>query len=435
MDQSKTFQGKLASYGVVNRELSTGESWMTFWCLFCFCTMTMYNSIRVTPVLTDLGTIFGFTLSSSAFIVSAFAVAGLIFAFPSAWIMRTFGIKSTLLVAAIVSIVGTVMGLLVSDPTLFLFSRALEGCAFGIASVVVPNVIPRIFTPDKMGLVSGIWSLWVTPGLVLGFVTTPILFTSFGYLSLWIVSLALEVICTVWLVCCVKLPAIPKNAIEMEQTSKKVTYKHVHWVSTLAIALSMFCWGIVYGAVNTFYPTYLQVVKDMPLAMSSIVPLILALVTAPFGIIFGIIAGKTRTRKWFLVIPYLVAAVLYATIGFAENSNSVEPWIFAIGIGICAGGIPMATYALVPILAEDPKKADYGMAVLAFSLQLANVLIGFFGGIVEALGFYMASLLVLVPFAILGAVIALVSVGDKKALAEQDQERMDDQVLLKEELA
>lgn len=425
MNEPTSLKLRLANFGTLDRQLTKKEQWVTFWALFFFCTATMYNSIRVTPVLTGIGAEFGMGLADAAYIVSAFALAGLVFAYPGAWIMRTFGVKSSLLIAAVISIIGTVMGLFVASPEAFLASRALEGCAFGIASVIVPNVIPRIFPVSKMGLVMGIWSLWVTPGLILGFITSPLLFTSFGYRSLWLLALALEILSTLWILVSVKLPAIPENMLVNGDVTKKRVYRHVHFKSAMAIAISMLCWGVVYGAVNTFYPTYLQEVKGMSLFASSMVPLLLAVITAPFGILFGVLAGKTRSRKWFLVIPYALVTALYLSIGFNETSEVASAWVFALLFGVCAGGIPMATYALIPLLAGEPKKADYCTATLAFCLQLGSILMGSLGSAIASLGYRDTALFILAPVAAIGLVIALLSTGDRQALREQEDELAD----------
>lgn len=109
--QSAKTPNRFVSYGILDRQLTNRESWLTFWVLFSFCTITMYNSIRVMPILTDIGAVYGMTLDDSGLIVSMFGIAGLVFAYPGAIFIHRFGIKSALVVAAIVSIIGSSLGL------------------------------------------------------------------------------------------------------------------------------------------------------------------------------------------------------------------------------------------------------------------------------------------------------------------------------------
>lgn len=268
----------------------------------------------------------------------------------------------------------------------------------------------------------GIWSLWVTPGTVLAFLTTAPLFEAFGVKSGWVLALALEIICLVLLVASCKLPASAAVKKSSGDASGGRVYKHVHFKSALAIGLSMACWGMIYGAINTYYPTFLQVVHGQSIMLASMVPLLLTLITAPFSIIFGIISGKRRNRKWFLFFGYVAAVALYLLVGFREDASIASVWAFAALFGVVAGAIPMTTYALIPILAEDPKKADYCTATLAFCLQLASILVGLCGPLITMLGFGGFSLYVIAPIGVIGAVVAFFTVSDKQALAEQEEE-------------
>lgn len=417
-----SFKEKLVGFGVLDRRLTNSERWLSFFSMFFFCGLMMYNTMRLSPVLTDVGAVYGMSLSSAGLLISAYSIAGIAFAYPGAWIMRTFGVKSSLLISALITIVGTILGMVVTSAPLLLFSRVLEGCACGLATVIVPNTITRIFPQEKLGLVMGIWGLWSLPGLMLSFATTPVLFQNFGYHALWVFPLILEAALTLWMFFCVKLPAVSENVKPAEAEGEKPVYRHVYLKSAIAIAITMAFWALIYGVVNGFYPTYLQEVKGMELGIASAVPLLLSCVTVPFCIWFGVIAGKHHCLKWFLVVPYAILAVLYFTIAFTPGPDATPAWIFAIAIGICAGGVPMATYAIVPILAEEPKKADYCTATVGFCLQLGTTIAGLFSMPIAALGYTAVSQYILAPIALLGAIVALVSVGDKRAFRERGLE-------------
>lgn len=422
MESKNSLIGRIASYGVMDRQLKPVEQWVSFFSLFLFSAVSMYNTMKVTPVLTGIGAAFGLDLAGVGILVTAFSVAGLVLAFPGTAIMRKFGVKSTLLFGAVITIVGIVIGLLAPSSGVMVLSRVLEGFAYGFAAVIVPSTIPRIFPVDKMSLPMGIWSLWPIPGLALAFFSSPLLFSAFGWQSIWVLSLVVTVAVTVFLFFGTKLPAIPENELVAGNAEKKRTFKHTHGAGAFAVALTMACWGMVYGAVNTYYPTFLNEVKGMSLMGASSIPLVLALVTAPFAIIFSKIVERFSIRKWLLAGGYVVIAALYATIAFGESGSVAESWVFAIALAACAGAVPMVTYALVPILAQEPRKSDYCMATLGFMLQLSSAVAGVFGAPISALGYYHASLFILVPLAVVGAVIAFVIPGDSKVLAEQAAE-------------
>lgn len=410
--------GRLAGFGVVDRDLSERESWMTFFCLFFFCGMTMMNNLRVTPVLLDVAASYGLQPADAGLAISVFAITGLVFSFPGAWFMHKFGVKSMLLISAAVTIVGTMIGLVAINPTVFLVSRVLEGVACGIASTIVPNVIPRIFPQEKMGLVMGIWSLWVTPGLVVGLISTPLLYGAFGVRSTWVFAIVLELVCTIWVFLCCKIPR--DRAVATAPCAEgSPAHVRVRFKSALVVAVSMFCWGALYNAVNIYLPTFMQEAYNASVLLSSMFPLILSAVTAPFGIFFGYLAGKFNCRKLLLVCGYAAVLVLYVTVGFKEDAGVAAMWVFSIAFGIAAGAVPMATYALIPILAADSKKSDYATAALAFCLQASNIIIGACGGLIMAYGYDGFTFRLLIPIAVLAVALAVITPSDRRVLAER----------------
>jgi hypothetical protein len=82
------------------------------------------------------------------------------------------------------TLLGSLMGLFATSTAMFLASRVLEGFGMGMISVIGPNVMPRLFPLKNQGLVMGIWSLWVPMGSMIAFLTTPLLYGSFGWTSL-----------------------------------------------------------------------------------------------------------------------------------------------------------------------------------------------------------------------------------------------------------
>lgn len=167
---------RLAGFGVADRQLTEGERWMSFCCLFFFGFTAVYSMFKVGPVITDIGASFGMGIDTAGYINSVFAIAAAVFAFPGTWIMRNVGIKISLLVTAVITLIGTVIGYFTDSAAVFLLSRFLEGMGFGLIAVIGPNVMLRLFPPRRQGLVMGIWSNWLPVGTIIAFFSTPVLF-------------------------------------------------------------------------------------------------------------------------------------------------------------------------------------------------------------------------------------------------------------------
>jgi len=402
---------KIASWGVVDRSLSERESWISFFAVFCFCSTTTYLQNKVASIITVLAAAFTMDPASAGYLVASFAIVGIVLAFPAAWIMRKLGVKTTLILAGCISIIGSLIGLFAQSAATILFSRVLEGCGMAFAAVVGPNVIPRLFPQEKMGLVMGVWSCWTLPGIILAFITTPLLYEAFGYRSLWVLSLVLEIATTAWMILSFRLSA-PASSESVDAVGARSARKP-HVLSAWLVAFAFLGYGLLFGTILAYYPTYLQTVKGVSLTLSSIVPMVLAVTTAPFGIWFGILADRHRARKWFIVIPLLVVAALEFTIGFTEGPELWPVWLYAVIFGICCGGIPMGIYALVPLLAVERSKADYALAGTGFFMMISNFMLGPLGTLITDIGYHQLGMYVLAPVALFFAILVLVCKGDR----------------------
>ncbi|MDR0500841.1 MAG: MFS transporter [Coriobacteriales bacterium] len=412
----------IANYGVLNRQLSKSEKWVTFYGLFFFGFTCVYNLLKPSSALLEIGSAFGLGLDTVGYVMSVFAFATLALAYPGTWLMRTMGIKSSLVLSIVITIIGSVVGFVSVTPELFLFSRVLEGMGFGLICVIGPNIMPRLFEPEKQGLVMGIWSQWVACGTVLAFFAAPIIYQVASWQGLWILSLVFEAIAVVWLLAGVKFSKVPENVLALggDTLGKKLVIKgKMYFGISLLVSVAFLVWTFVYlDDINGFYPTFLQEFKGWDMQVASLPTLVLAAITIPLGIVFGAIMGKTRTCKWFLVFGYLLVAASVITVGYTSSGDVIGPWVFAILMGVAASAVPTATRSIIPMLCKDPSKTDWSLATMAFVTGVGQLFSGLYGSIVADIGWADAAIFVLAPCAIVSAAICLFLKSDHKLAAE-----------------
>jgi MFS family permease len=420
----------LVGYGVQDEKLTPAQRWLCFSALFFCGFVSCYNCFKGGAILPQLTVVFGLEPSQQGLVMSMFAIVGLVCAYLGTWIMRNLGIKFSVMLTIVVSVLGSVSGLLAYDANSFLVSRALEGAGFGLISTIGPNIMPRLFPLKNQGLVMGIWSQWVPVGSVLSFTFAPMLITDpgtgAGWQTVWMVSVILEVVVALCLLTFVKMPSVAENTIIAGDVTRKKVFHKTYWKSALTIATVFFCWVFVYlSCINQFYPTFLQG-GDATLAVSSyamspseanLPPNIIALVTIPIGIIIGVIADKTNSRKILLLIPWALTALSVGLVAFNETLPGA-PYIFAILMGLCAACIPTMTRSIIPLLAQDPTKTDYCLATMAFVTAAAQICAVFIGMTISALGWQGNALFVCVPVLAVAFVVTLFCKNDKKALEE-----------------
>ena len=402
----------LQSLGIVEGEMTSSARWRSFFSMFTFATMALYLQLKITPVITNVAADLGMATTSAGMLVSAFALVALVLAAPAAAVMHKLGIKATLVLAGLIAIVGTIIGIVGGNVAAIMLSRALEGVSLAFGSVVGAAIIPRLFEGKGMGLAMGIWSLWTLPGNIVVFISAPLLYSAGGWRAIWIFALAFEALSTLWLWLDFKIPADSDQPAVMPEQGAS-TQRKPHMVSAMFVALCMLFWTIAMGSFMVYYPTYLQAVKGVSTMAASIITMVFSIIAAPFGIWFGVLSEKLRARKWFICIPFAIVAVLYATIGFSMSASIVPTVVFIIIFGICGAAIPMGIYALVPELARDRKKTDYAMGVTGIGMQAGNVLVGMCGPIIASLGYNGYALAIIVPTSILAAVGVLLAKSER----------------------
>jgi MFS family permease len=383
---------------------------MSFTVLFIFGFVSIFGLIRVGPVLTIVGAEFGFDLAGVGIIQTAFTAAGIILAFPGAWIMRNFGIKRTTIIACLLSLLGAAQGIWATGgPEAILFSRVLEGIGAGFIMIIGPNVCTRIFPQARQGIAMAIWSLWAPAGVFLSLFLAPYLNEFFGWRSLWVVSAVAYAVCLVLALAFFKLPKTNENELALEQAQKQDSATVKPDVrSAVVMALSFIFWCFCFGGcVNSFYSTFLVEAKGLSVYDAGFLPSLISLFTLPLGIIAGVISDKVGTRKWFVVIPYFVLAIVMAFCAWIEGPEMESVYIFIIIMSLLSATIPMGTRAAVPQYAKDPRLTDYALAAMGFVTNIGIGCAVVFGSVVAAIGWQNAGLYLVAPAALLAGVITL----------------------------
>ncbi len=408
----------ISSFGVQDRQLNDKERWLSFVALFFFSCVAAFNLFKASSVLTYIGADYALDSASIGLIMSAYSLAVVVLAYPGMIIMQKLGVKTAILGACIIMLIGTAIGSVATSGVLFMVSRIIEGAAYGAMHVMCPNAMPRIFPSNRQGLAMGIFSQCVPVATIAAFFVAPIVFDAAGWRAIWMVSIALEIIAIIVIAVFLKLPKVNENVLEQQNAAAESKSSRKLFVGmAIAVAVVFCAWTYDYvGNVNSLYPTFLQEAKGLSVFDSSMLPNVAAIISIPAGIILGSVAQTRKCAKALTVGCYLVFGVMLATIAFTTGSDIIGPWVFCIILGVCSGAVPTTTRVLIPLLALDPKKTDLALTTMSF-----------FAGLGQAIGTYAATSLVaqagwqvnaqfiLAPLAIIAGLVILIFVkSDRK---------------------
>lgn len=408
----------LSSYGVLERQTSNAERWLTFAALFLFGFTASCNLFKASPTLTYIGADLNLDAGSLGLIMTFYSIAAVVTAFPGALIMRKIGVKAMVVISCVIMVFGTAISSFADSSELFLFGRAVEGIAYGLICVCGPNILPRLFPRKQMGLAVGIWSQWIPMGTIIAFFGAPLIFEATGaWRGVWYVSLALGIISLVLLTIMVKMPQKNENEIVAGDASIEAKQGKQYFGAAAAVCSIFFIWVYLYVVnINGMYPTFLQEVKGMGVFDSSMLPNWLAIITIPLGIIAGVISDKLPIRKWTLVVMYVVVACIFFFLAFTPGTDAASSWAFCIIMGICASFIPTYTRGITPILCTDSFKCDMALCLMAFFTGLAQVFATVASMSVAAIGWFANAQFILAPLALIAAVLVAVLVKDDRAV-------------------
>lgn len=157
----------ISSYGVLDRQTTNTERWVTFAALFLFGFTASCNLFKASPVMTVIGGDLGLDAGGLGLIMTFYSIAALVMAFPGALVMRKIGVKAMVVISCAIMVCGTAISAFSSDSGMFLAGRAVEGIAYGLICVCGPNILPRLFPRKQMGLAVGIWSQWIPCGTIM----------------------------------------------------------------------------------------------------------------------------------------------------------------------------------------------------------------------------------------------------------------------------
>lgn len=415
----------MAQWGVGDDQLTMGRKWLTFFVVYAFGACCVHQYQMVSPILTQIGDVFGMGLDSVGMIMTVFAFTGLVLTFPAMWIMQKIGIKTSIVITGVLAVIGDVVALLAADTTTFLAARVIQGCAFAMIAVMGPNMMPRLFPSKNIGLVMGIWGVWFTIGVMISTITTPMLYASVGWHGCFILSAVLMAVTTVLVVLFFKMPKVPESVVEhgtdqeLKEAAKTEGSKKNYLKSAIVVGLTFFAFEIVYMNWAAFYPTYGQVVQNLSIADSSLVPLVVSLVAVPFSIISGIVTDKLVRAKEFLIGGFVILFVLCSFFMWGNAENQAMMWASnVIYAALVVASIPVTTRVLITYEAQTPKATDLALTCMTMGTSVGGFFSVFFGMIVDSAGWSVGGY-ALGAVSIVTAIILIFVKGDRAILKEQ----------------
>ena len=273
-----------------------------------------------------------------------------------------------------------------------------------LLGVAAPVIIASWFPRDKRGLPMGIWSAWVSCGVIFMLNGSPLVTPAGQWVQTWWLG-------TIVAACALLVFHIlyrePQRDITSGEEERSVIAKLFEVLcnrDVWLVSIALFSFNIMVLAMGTFYPTFLITVMGIPPQQADFytsLPNLAMLVSCPLG---GWLADKTGTRKYIFSISLGLLSLWWI---FAFRSAPSTIPTLMILFGLLAGPVVSAIITALPEAVRKPHLIGLGMAFLMFWHHLGEC-VGplYFGGLLDSFSWEMASVC-MVPVCLLGGACGL----------------------------
>lgn len=385
---------------IVSEQRTPKKAWLMLAVTYLASFTAPLAQFKIPPLASWIIPTYGLDGVSFGYLMSALAIIGVILAFPAAFICRKWGLKVTTLVSVGCCAVGTAISLFTSSLELLYLSRIIEGVGIGLIGVSAPTCVSIWFPEKTRGLALGIWATWVPIAITMVFNTAPTIASSFGFRSVFLLCLALDIIAFVLFFIFFKMPE-HMNGEESIQGGFLESLVYLKNAKIWILGATFFIFSFVQlGVINSFYNTFLESIGYSQAAASSLTSAltVVGLVAIP---VVGAVFDRTPSSKRFIIL--IIAYILYfVSLLFAWDNGTnqfASMWIFIIVGGLAAGFAGGASRPTAPtLLPPTAMGATMSMAILQFMQNLgAAVGSPVFGWGFQEFGWSTASAFILLP--------------------------------------
>lgn len=360
------------------------------------------NQFKVPPMMQQLMRSFDISLMASGWLMTVFALVGLVVAIPTSFILKRFGNKITALTALALLLAGSLTGTFAPSAPVILISRVIEGVGMCIFSITAPTAIAAWFSPDKRGIPTGIWVTWVPVGTMIIYTAAPLVADS-KWQPVWWFASVYTVFAFVLFLIFFRMPEGAEK--ERVETARGIKLPKKAVINILLVAAVFMLFNTITISIKSYLPTFLELVRGYSQGKASGIINVMIVVSVFMGPLTGIISDKIGSRR----IPMLTGCAITCVCAAATFSSSaviVTASLFMMGIA--CGNVASMCFTAASEIPGDPSKASTGLSIVAFG-QYTGMSAGpiVFSTIADKLGWLTAGYF-LVPVAALALLCAFI---------------------------
>lgn len=388
------------------------KAWIPVWAIIIASVLIATQYGKVPPSQPSMIESLGLTYTMQGLLMTAFSASALVMALFGGALIDRIGARKVVSVALLVSIVGTVVGMFMTNDAGLLASRVLEGAGYGVTMTAGPVIIAAWYEPAKRGLVSGVWGANVGIGMLLSLgVANPVL-SATDWPGMWVFSLVSTVLAVALVIICVRMPAdADRRDLTEVQVEREGRAHGVLWGYAAPLALlTAFMFFLVGGATdafNSFTITYLNIDLGHSYEDANMASMIASFGMLVGSVIVGIVFARVRDKGMVLIVNIVLCIVVQ----FAWfNLDASLPVMFFVAFlaGCALGAAPALFFAIPPFVARSSSTVGAAVALVVLGQNLGTLVVPTLVGSVLDSASYSAAALVMGGLSCVALVAAIV---------------------------
>ncbi len=393
---------------------SNRKAWAVMLAAYLAGVAIALNQSKVPPVMSVLMTDLHIDAVTGGWLMSAFAVAGIVLGIPSALVLSRLGPKLAGLIALGCTLLGSIIGAVANTAPLLLTGRVVEGIGLGLIAVVAPAVISMWFPPEKRGTPMGVWASWVPVGSFVMYNLAGPLLKSSGWQGIWWFGAAFVLIALVIYALVVSAPSKPDTPDFQPHAADQSFGKMLLTPASWLLALVFGAFNFAFMGFATWGPSYFNQGLGLNLETASFYASLGSLAVISSTFIAGWLLDRVKSRHLVMTVALAISGVLLFWCFRLGSVDVIVP--YTLVVSFAAGFVPAATFTLAPETMPNPQFAGLALGIVSMGQNIGM----FFGppivGGLIAGGNWAAGV---VPLVIAAAIGVIASIGLQARHADQ----------------
>ncbi|MGF6226479.1 DHA1 family inner membrane transport protein [Inquilinus ginsengisoli] len=346
---------------------------------------------------------FGLGLEAAGWIMSVFALLGVVGGIPAGAAVARFGDRRLLALGLAALALGSVVGSMAGSFPLLLGTRVLEGLGFLLVVVAAPALLQRIVAAPDRDLAFGIWSAFMPGGMAIALLLGAALA---GWRPFWVANAILAGAFVLLVLLAVRVWDRVPDGLSWREIGRDAALTATSR-GPLLLASAFVLYSLLYFALASFLPVLLMERMGVAVAAAGALSAVAVGANVLGNLAAGVLLGRGAAR-WVLIAT---AATIMTLTGIAVFALPLPPTVVFLLCVVFSGVGGLLPATVLGAAAPVAPKPGLGPMTLGLIMQGSNLgqVIGpvAVGGVVDAAGWPAAAIPVAVAGVLALAVAAL----------------------------